>query len=98
MIEEASTYNGLKIVYSRGVGKMGQMACRKMKPDHFLTPHTRINSKWTKDLNVRLGIIKFQEENISSKILDIGHRNFLLDISPLARETEEKITNGISSS
>ena len=58
---------------------------RKMKPDHLLTPQTRINSKWIKDLNVSL------EENIGSKILDIAHSNFLMDISPQARETKEKI-------
>ena len=61
-----------------------------MKLDHLLTPHTRINSKWIKDLNVRPETIKILEENISSKILDIAHSNILLDISPQTRETTEK--------
>ena len=55
------------------------------------TPHTRINSKWINDLNVRHEIIKIVEENIGSKILEIACGNFLLDISPQAREIKEKI-------
>ena len=70
--------------------------CRKMKLDYLLTPHTRVNSKWIKDLNVRPQTIKIVEENIGNKILDIVHRNFLLDVSPLTRETEEKITGTTS--
>ena len=64
---------------------------RKMKLHHRLIPHTRINSKWIKDLNIRPETIKILEENIGSKILDNAHRYFLWDISPQARETKEKI-------
>ena len=62
-----------------------------MKLDHLLTPHRRINSKWTKDLNVRPEITKILEENIGSKISDIACSNFLLDTSPQVRETKGKI-------
>ena len=62
-----------------------------MKLAHLLTPHRRINSKWIKDLNVRLKTIKNLEENIGSKILDIACSNILSDISPQTRETKEKI-------
>ena len=65
--------------------------CRKMKLDHLLTPHSRINSIWIKDLNNRPETIKILEENVSSKILDTAGSNILSDISPQARETKEKI-------
>ena len=65
--------------------------CRKMKLAHLPTPHTRINSKWIKDLSVRLQTIKMLEENIGSKISDIARSNTLSDISLQARETKEKI-------
>ena len=62
-----------------------------MKVDHFLIPRTRINSKWIKDVNGIPQTIKILEKNIGSKILDIACNNILLNISPQARETKEKI-------
>ena len=62
---------------------------KKMILDHLLVPHTTINSKQIKDLNVRPKTINTLKENIGSKISDIACRNILSDISPQARETEK---------
>ena len=62
-----------------------------MKSEHSLTPHTKINSKWIKDLNVRLDTVKLQEENTGRTALDINHSNIFLDPSPEVKETKAKI-------
>ena len=64
---------------------------QKMKLDHQLTPYTKINSRWIKDLNISHNTIKILEENIGRKISDIPRSNILTDMSPKARDIKERI-------
>ena len=62
-----------------------------MKLEHFLTPYTKINSKWMKDLNVRAETIKLLEENIDKTLSNINHSRILYDPPPRVMEIKVKI-------
>ena len=62
-----------------------------MNLDRFLTPYTKINSKWMKDLNVRQEAIKILKEKAGKNLFDLGSSNFLLSTSPEVRETKAKM-------
>ena len=64
---------------------------QKMKLDHQLTPHTKINSIWIKDLNISCVTIKVLEENIGRKISDIPCSNIFIDVCPRTRDIKERI-------
>ena len=62
-----------------------------MKLEHFLTPYTKINSKWIKDLNVRPETIKLLEENIGKTLSNINNSRILYDPPPRVMEIKAKI-------
>ena len=57
-----------------------------MKLEHFLTLHTKIISKWMKDLNVKPEAIKLLEEKIGRTLDDINQRKILYDPHPRVME------------
>ena len=61
-----------------------------MKLEHFLTPYTKINSKWIKYLNVRPQTIKLLDENIGKTLSDINHSRMLYDPPPRILEIKNK--------
>ena len=62
-----------------------------MKLEHFLTPYTKINSKWIKDLDIRPETIKLLEENIGKTLFNINHSRILYDPPPRVLEIKAKI-------
>ena len=62
-----------------------------MKLEHSLTPYTKINLKWIKDLNVRPDTIKLLEENIDRILYDINHSKILFATPPREMEIKTKI-------
>ena len=62
-----------------------------MKLEHFLTPYTKINSKWIKDLNVRPETMKLLQENMGKTLSDINHSRILYDPPSRILEIKAKI-------
>ena len=88
LTEEARISNGEKTnLFNKWCWENWSTTCKRMKPEHFLTPNTKINSKWVKDLNVKPETIKLLEENIGKTLSDKNHSRNFYDPPPRVMET-----------
>ena len=65
--------------------------CKRMKLERFLTPYSKVNSKWIKYQNVRPETIKLLEENIGRTLDDINQSKILYDRPPRVTEMKTKV-------
>ena len=90
------TYSFIHIIIhsfksSTTCGENWSTTCKRMKLEHFLTPYTKINLKWIKDLNIRPETIQLLEENIGKTLSDIHHSRILYDQPPRILKIKAKI-------
>ena len=91
LTKEARIYNGEKTISNKWCWENCPTTCKRMILEHFLTPYTKINSKWIKDLNVRPETIKLLEENIGKTLSHINYSRILYDPPPRILEIKAKI-------
>ena len=91
LTKEARIYNGQIHPLHKWCWENWTAPCKRMKLEHFLTPYTKINSKWIKDLNVRPETIKLLEENIATTLDDINQSKILCDPPPRVTEIKTKV-------
>ena len=65
---------------------------KRMKLEHLLTPYTKVNSKWIKDLNARPETMKLLEENRGRTLNDINQSKTLYDPPPRVMEMKSKVS------
>lgn len=84
-------FNEERTMFYKWYGENWVPTCKTVKLDTYLTPYTKNNSKYIKDLNVRPKNLKLLEENIGGNLHDIGSGNDFLDMIPKAQVTRTEI-------
>ena len=72
------------------LGDLDSYMQKKKKLTHQLTPYTKINSRWIKDLSISPDTIKVLDKNIGRKISDIPCSNIFTDMSPRTRDKRKE--------
>ena len=89
--KEARIYNGKNSLFNKWCWENWTATGKRMKLEHFLTPYTKKNSKWIKDLNVRPETVKFLEENKGKTLDDINQSKILYYPPPGKMEIKTKV-------
>ena len=88
MTKEARIYNEKNRFFNKRYWENWGATCKRMQLEHFLTPYTKINSKWIKD---KYKTRKLVEENIGRTLFDINHSKILFDAPPRIMEIKTEI-------
>ena len=95
MTKEVRMFDGDKSLFNKQCWENWTATCKQMKLEYSLTPYTEINSKWIKDLNIRLDTVKLLKENIGRTLFDINFSKIFFNPPPIIMKIKnKKRTNG----